>query len=153
MRQAKIRFLSILALAALLAACGGASRDATPTIGVTGGTTVPTSVSAANTEPAAAAAPSPTTEVASVVPGAVATVTPAQVPTRAAVVRPTLAPTSSAGETATAKPRESSEQAISVPDFEMVAYQGQTVLGGSRTRFSKVFEQGKPVVLNFWRGQ
>ncbi len=152
LRQAKIRFISILALIPLLAACGGASRDATPTSDVTGRTAVPTSVSAPNSELAEAGVPSPTTGVTSVVPSTMSTVTPTQVPTRAAVVRSTPAPTSSAGEMAKAKPRESSGQAISVPDFEMVGYQGQTVLGGSRTRFSQVFEQGKPVVLNFWAG-
>lgn len=37
-------------------------------------------------------------------------------------------------------------------DFRIVAYQGEAVLGGKDSTFSKVFEQGKPVVLNFWAG-
>ncbi len=37
-------------------------------------------------------------------------------------------------------------------DFRIVAYQGEAVLGGKESKFSKVFEQGKPVVLNFWAG-
>ena len=34
----------------------------------------------------------------------------------------------------------------------MVAYQGEAVLGGKETTFHQVFQQGKPVVLNFWAG-
>ena len=37
-------------------------------------------------------------------------------------------------------------------DFEFVVYQGEDVLGGSELSFSEVFDQGKPVVLNFWAG-
>ncbi len=40
----------------------------------------------------------------------------------------------------------------SVPDFTMTAYQGEDVLGGLTVKFSKVFERGKPVILNFWAG-
>jgi thiol-disulfide isomerase/thioredoxin len=40
----------------------------------------------------------------------------------------------------------------SVPDFTVSAYQGEDVLGGQTVKFSKVFERGKPVVLNFWAG-
>lgn len=36
--------------------------------------------------------------------------------------------------------------------FSIVAYQGADVLGGQQSTFSKVFEQRKPVVLNFWAG-
>jgi cytochrome c-type biogenesis protein len=35
----------------------------------------------------------------------------------------------------------------------MVAYQGEDVLGGKEVKFSQVFQQRKPVVLNFWAGQ
>lgn len=38
------------------------------------------------------------------------------------------------------------------PDFTMVAYQGQDVLGGDRVDFAHLVGQGKPVVLNFWAG-
>lgn len=37
-------------------------------------------------------------------------------------------------------------------DFKVVAYQGDAVLGGHDSTFSRVFEQKKPVVLNFWAG-
>jgi thiol-disulfide isomerase/thioredoxin len=48
-------------------------------------------------------------------------------------------------------PRHSG-QAASGGDFRIVAYQGETVLGGKETSFDQVFQQGKPVVLNFWAG-
>ena len=38
-------------------------------------------------------------------------------------------------------------------DFEFVVYQGEEELGGSDLSFSQIFDQGKPVVLNFWAGQ
>jgi hypothetical protein len=38
-------------------------------------------------------------------------------------------------------------------DFTITAYQGEDVLGGQIVKFSRVFENGKPVVLNFWAGQ
>jgi len=37
-------------------------------------------------------------------------------------------------------------------NFRIVAYQGEALLGGKESTFSKVFEQGKPVVLNYWAG-
>ena len=40
----------------------------------------------------------------------------------------------------------------SAPDFEMIAYQGDDVLGGKQVRLSELLAQGKPVVLNFWAG-
>jgi len=40
----------------------------------------------------------------------------------------------------------------SAPDFEIIAYQGDDVLGGKQVRLSKLLAQGKPVVLNFWAG-
>src|SRR5438093_2825 len=40
-----------------------------------------------------------------------------------------------------------------VEDFSVVAYQGEDVLGAKEARFSQVFRQNKPVVLNFWAGQ
>jgi len=48
-------------------------------------------------------------------------------------------------------PRHSA-QAGSSGDFRIVAYQGEAVLGGKETSFDQVFQQGKPVVLNFWAG-
>ena len=43
--------------------------------------------------------------------------------------------------------------AIAAPDFPIVAYQGEALLGGAETRFADVFRLGQPVVLNFWAGQ
>lgn len=42
--------------------------------------------------------------------------------------------------------------APAAPDFALVAYQGDAVLGGHQARFADVFTQGRPVVLNFWAG-
>jgi thiol-disulfide isomerase/thioredoxin len=140
-----------MTLVLLLAACGGASSEMAPTSGVTGRTTVPTSVSAPRKESAAADVPS-ATETTAVIPNAMATLTPAQVPTTVSVVEPTLAPTSSPAEWAATRPQELSGQAVNVPDFGLVAYQGEELLGGRETSFSEVFKQGKPVVLNFWAG-
>ncbi len=39
-----------------------------------------------------------------------------------------------------------------VPNFKVITYQGAEVLGGRETTFRRVFEHGKPVVLNFWAG-
>lgn len=41
---------------------------------------------------------------------------------------------------------------VGVKDFKIVAYQGDAILGGHESSFSRVFQQGKPVVLNFWAG-
>jgi thiol-disulfide isomerase/thioredoxin len=37
-------------------------------------------------------------------------------------------------------------------DFQVTLYQGQDVLGGQDVRFSKLLEQDKLVILNFWAG-
>jgi thiol-disulfide isomerase/thioredoxin len=37
-------------------------------------------------------------------------------------------------------------------DFEISVYQGEDALGGQSVRFSELFAQGKPVVLNMWAG-
>lgn len=42
---------------------------------------------------------------------------------------------------------------VEVKSFGLVPYQGETVLGTSETTFTRVFDQAKPVVLNFWAGQ
>jgi len=67
-------------------------------------------------------------------------------------MKPTVASFSSTGKSATVTPREASRRVVSVPDFALVAYQGADLLGGREAKFSEVFEQGKPVVLNFWAG-
>ncbi len=42
---------------------------------------------------------------------------------------------------------------VRVPfDFEILVYQGADEIGGETVRFSDLFAQGKPVVLNFWAG-
>ncbi len=49
-------------------------------------------------------------------------------------------------------PSSSGGPAAPAGDFNIVAYQGDAVLGGKQVAFKKVFDQGKPVVLNFWAG-
>jgi thiol-disulfide isomerase/thioredoxin len=49
-------------------------------------------------------------------------------------------------------PRHSTPGGSSGADFRIVAYQGEAVLGGKETEFGRVFDSGKPVVLNFWAG-
>ncbi len=169
----KSKLLLAAALMLLLAACGSPTTGVTPTGDVTVRTMVPTSVSEPTTETAAAGMPTATKGALPIGPSAVTSATPVPAPTTAAVTpspsptaAPTAAPTSTstaatiptAGttpspkrETATAVPR-AAERPVDVPDFEMVAYQGADVLGGREARFSDVFTQGKPVVLNFWAG-
>lgn len=36
------------------------------------------------------------------------------------------------------------------PDIDMIAYQGQEVLGGSDTTLHALFERNTPIVVNFW---
>jgi len=55
--------------------------------------------------------------------------------------------------TAGATPNSAANPPVSVSDFKLVAYQGDDVLGRHETTFSTVFNQGKPVVLNFFAGQ
>ena len=44
------------------------------------------------------------------------------------------------------------ESASGVPDFRIVAYQGQDVLGGEDVNFASLVGHGQPVILNFWAG-
>jgi thiol-disulfide isomerase/thioredoxin len=37
-------------------------------------------------------------------------------------------------------------------DFDVVAYQGEDVLGGHEVKFSSIFRNGRPVILNYWAG-
>jgi hypothetical protein len=53
---------------------------------------------------------------------------------------------------AASTPTANGTTAAPAGDFNIVAYQGDAVLGGKQVAFSKVFDQGKPVVLNFWAG-
>jgi hypothetical protein len=41
---------------------------------------------------------------------------------------------------------------VSVPDFQVVAYQGDATFGGHSGRFSAVFAAGRPVVLLYFAG-
>ena len=41
-------------------------------------------------------------------------------------------------------------QPAAAPDFAMVAYQGQAVLGGDDVRLSELIGTGTPTVVNFW---
>ena len=49
-------------------------------------------------------------------------------------------------------PASPSTKATGPGDFGLVAYQGAAVFGGKQSHFAKVFDQRKPVVLNFWAG-
>jgi thiol-disulfide isomerase/thioredoxin len=54
-------------------------------------------------------------------------------------------------------PREAAEGAgdarANLPgDFSIRLYQGSKSLGGQEVQFSELFQDGKPVVLNFWAG-
>jgi thiol-disulfide isomerase/thioredoxin len=59
-----------------------------------------------------------------------------------------------AGQPAAAAPTTAPETAsVELPgDFEIAVYQGEGVLGGSRVKFSDLFAQRRPVVLNLWAG-
>jgi len=45
-----------------------------------------------------------------------------------------------------------SESSALAPDFDIIVYQGEDVLGGQKVRFSEVLAQGKPVVVDWWAG-
>jgi thiol-disulfide isomerase/thioredoxin len=49
-------------------------------------------------------------------------------------------------------PSSPATKATGPADFALVAYQGVDVLGGKQSHLARVFDQGKPVVLNFWAG-
>lgn len=152
MTKSRIAFVSTLALVLLLAGCGRPTTDVTPTGDVRGRTTVPTSVSAPTTEAAAAGMPSATKGATPTGPSAVISAAPVSLPTTPGGVRRAETKTPPVSQTAPTKPRESAGRVVSVPDFRLVAYRGEELLGGREARFSQVFEQGKPVVLNFWAG-
>lgn len=46
----------------------------------------------------------------------------------------------------------SADRRIAAPDFQLTIYQGADLLGSEKPKFSDVFSQGKPVVLNFYAG-
>jgi thiol-disulfide isomerase/thioredoxin len=59
----------------------------------------------------------------------------------------------SASACSSIRPGAPSPRDSQVRDFAVVAYQGESAFGGEQGRFSQVFAQNKPVVLNFWAGQ
>ena len=144
-------WLLIAALAVILSACGGNNgTPGAPTSSATGSATetriLPTPTAAApdtatptdTSAPAEPDQPAPAGEAAGG-PGARST---EPVEAKAEPTRVRQAP-----------PAPTALKQVSVPDFEIVAYQRADLLGGRRTKFSKVFRHDKPVVLNFWRGQ
>ena len=55
--------------------------------------------------------------------------------------------------TAAVPPVAPASASVELPgDFEIAAYQGEDALGGQVVKFSQVFAQGRPVVLNLWAG-
>lgn len=51
------------------------------------------------------------------------------------------------------RPAESSIEGLpTAPDVEIVMYQGDVAVGGSRIRLSQLWGKGKPVVLNYFAG-
>ena len=127
--------LLVVALSALpfLPACG--ASDPTPTLAQPPATATPTSQSAGS-------APTPTLAP----PPATATPTPQPA---GSTPTPTLAHPSA---TATQSVVEDEGTTPEGPDFHMVAYQGQEVLGADELDVTQLFGRGKPVVLNFWAG-
>ncbi len=83
-------------------------------------------------------------------------------PTIAVTVKAEAEPTPTVAEpTPTTVPTAITEseatQVAAIPsnlpvDFQIELYQGQDVLGGQEIKFSELFGQGKPVILNFWAG-
>lgn len=49
-------------------------------------------------------------------------------------------------------PTSPATKATGPGDFGLVAYQGAAVFGGKQSHFARVFDQGEPIVLNFWAG-
>lgn len=49
-------------------------------------------------------------------------------------------------------PAASTDTLRPAPDLDIILYQGEFALGGDRIRLSRLWGQGRPVVLNFWAG-
>ena len=83
-------------------------------------------------------------------------------PTIAAAVKAETGPTPTTAEPTpttvpTAMTQSEEAPAAAAPsnlkfDFQIQLYQGEDVLGGEEIKFSELFGQGKPVILNFWAG-
>lgn len=72
-----------------------------------------------------------------------------QAHTATAAVSPVPSPTAPPTAPATAMP---SPTLPAVPDFPVVAYQGDQAFGGHQGRFSAAFAAGQPVVLLYFAG-
>ena len=88
--------------------------------------------------------------------------TPTTAPTMTAQSEPTPTIESAQPPVVQSSPTAVSEPAGATPavaaasnlkfDFRIQLYQGQSALGGQEIKFSDLFGQGKPVILNFWAG-
>ena len=63
-----------------------------------------------------------------------------------------LTPSATAPPSALPSPPPPSPTLPAVPDFPVVAYQGDQVFGGHQGRFSAAFAAGRPVVLLYFAG-
>ena len=127
--------LVVASFVLLLAAACGAS-EATTALAEPAATPTPTP------QPAAAA-PTPTL--------ADHPATPPLAPERADST-PTPALTDPTATPAAAELEGGGTAADGAPDFHMVAYQGQDVLGADELDVSQLLGRAKPLVLNFWAG-
>jgi thiol-disulfide isomerase/thioredoxin len=140
--------LAPLALAALLAACGGGTQQGAGTAS-RGGDAGPD-----RTVRATRIARPPTYETtrsAGTVPTRAPSLTAERAfprPTRTAVRLATKTPVPTVETSRTGTP----ETAVA-GDFEIVAYGGARRLGGREVNFRSLFAEGKPVVLNLWAGR
>jgi hypothetical protein len=66
-----------------------------------------------------------------------------------ATVAPTATPAPTPTATATPAPTPAP---VSVPDFQVVAYQGADAFGGQQGHFAAAFASGRPVVLLYFAG-
>lgn len=118
----------LVAVSLLLSTCGASSG---PAARLTAPTTTPPSPSPTNTTtPTVAAKATPVPTTAATVSATTDTITPTAL---SGMARGPVLP--------------------DVKDFEIVMYQGEKALGGESTSFERAFEQGRPVVLNFWAGK
>ena len=149
--------LLVVALSTLLLLPACRASDATPPLREPAETLTPTPQTAGSTptptlgEPTATPPPTPQTARSTPTPTLVQpAATPPPTPQTAGST-PTPTPVQPA-----ATPPQSVLQGEGTtpdgPDFHMVAYQGQAVLGADELAVTQLFGRGKPVVLNFWAG-
>lgn len=75
----------------------------------------------------------------------------AETPPTATIAEPTPTTIPTATAQAEAEPVAAAPSNLKF-DFQIDLYQGGDVLGGQEIKFSELFGQGKPVILNFWAG-